>query len=70
MAAKRITENGAGALTSGTPGDPEGFVRRNKRTFIIRLAAGVAATIAVALVLLLIGQGELLWQFFPTLIGV
>ena len=64
MASKRITENGAGALTLGTPGDPEGYVRRNKRTFAIRLAAGVAVAAAVALALLLTGQGELLWKFF------
>ena len=53
---KRIAENGAGALTLGTPGDPEGFVRRNKRTFVIRLVVGVAAATTVALVLLLTGQ--------------
>ncbi len=50
--------------TRGTPGDPEGFVRRNKRTFIIRLVAGAIVAVAVALALILTGQGELLWQFF------
>lgn len=50
--------------TRGTPGDPEGYVRRNKRTFVVRLAAGVALCGAVALALLLTGQGEILWQLF------
>ena len=51
-------------VTRGTPGDPEGYVRRNKRTFVVRLAAGAAVAGAVALALLLTGQGEVLWQLF------
>lgn len=47
-----------------TPGDPEGYVRRNKRTFVVRLAAGAAVAGAVALALLLTGQGEVLWGLF------
>ena len=39
----------------GTPGDPEGYARRNKRTFVVRLVAGVAVAGAVALALLLTG---------------
>jgi uncharacterized membrane protein YdjX (TVP38/TMEM64 family) len=50
--------------TRDTPGDPEGYVRRNKRTFVARLVAGVAVAGAVALALLLTGQGEVLWQLF------
>lgn len=50
--------------TSGTPGDPEGYVRRNKRVFLLRLAAGMVAAITAALALLLTGQGQILWQFF------
>lgn len=53
-----------GQMMRGTPGDPEGFVRRNKRTFVIRLVAGVVVAGAVALALLLTGRGEILWQFF------
>jgi len=53
-----------GPTTRGTPGDPEGFVRRNRRTFIARVAAGAAVAVAGALALLLTGQGELLWQLF------
>lgn len=48
----------------GTPGDPEGYVRRNKKTFIIRLTAGVVATVVVALALVYSGQLETVWQFF------
>ena len=47
-----------------TPGDPEGFVWRNKRTFVVRLVAGVGVAVAMALALLSTGQGEILWQFF------
>ncbi len=47
-----------------TPGDPEGYLQRNKRTFVVRLAAGAAVAGAVALALLLTGQGEVLWQLF------
>ncbi len=47
-----------------TPGDPEGYLQRDKRTFVVRLAAGAAVAGAVALALLLTGQGEVLWQLF------
>lgn len=50
--------------TRGTPGDPEGYVRRNRRTFLLRLATGVVVAVVVALALLLTGQGEILWQLF------
>jgi len=50
--------------TRGTPGDPEGFVRRNRRTFLLRLSAGVVLALVGALVLLSTGQGEVLWQLF------
>lgn len=52
------------SATSNTPGDPEGFVRRNRRTFVIRLVTGVVVVVAAALILLLTGQGEVLWGFF------
>lgn len=50
--------------TRGTPGGPEDYVRRNKRTFVVRLAAGVIVAIVVTLALLLTGEGEILWQLF------
>jgi uncharacterized membrane protein YdjX (TVP38/TMEM64 family) len=50
--------------TRDTPVGPEGYVRRNKRTFVVRLVTGVAVAVVVALTLLLTGQGELLWQLF------
>lgn len=59
-----------GTVTTRTPGDPEGFVRRNKRTFLIRLVAGVIVAIYIGLALLLSGQGGILWQFFSDREGI
>jgi uncharacterized membrane protein YdjX (TVP38/TMEM64 family) len=53
-----------GPTTRGTPGEPEGHVRRNRRTLVLRLAAGVAVAVVAALGLVLTGQGETLWLLF------
>ncbi len=53
-----------GPTTKDTPVDPAGFARRNRRTFLLRLAAGAVVAGAGALALLLTGQGEILWQLF------
>jgi uncharacterized membrane protein YdjX (TVP38/TMEM64 family) len=57
-------------MMRGTPGDPEGFVRRNRRTFAIRLVAGVVVAVSVAMALLFSGQGEILWRFFSDREGI